>query len=221
MHRTRIVSIGGTSRFPQTPSTGPLRGRTLRVGPKKLTEPVALSSTASADFPLPGTALRSDFVLLALRARRKSHTNVPAEEVKGSKRDVCAICALFFFLRCTSDSCNVKGVQNKEPAPVGAGPKKFAEPVSLSSTASADLPLPGTAFGLGFDLLALRAPRKQQSNASHNRVKGSQKDVAAICAYFSFQHFHSQSSNVWTAVWIRKGSRCVPRKTMLQPRRRR
>src|SRR5918912_3467941 len=42
-----------------------------------------------------------------------------------------------------------------------AGPKKFAEPVSRSSTASADLPLPGTAFGLGFDLLALRARRKR------------------------------------------------------------
>src|SRR5712691_1962701 len=38
--------------------------------------------------------------------------------------------------------------------------KKFAEPVSLSSTVSADLPLPGTAFGLGFDLLALRARRR-------------------------------------------------------------
>lgn len=28
----RIVSTGGTSRFPRTPSTGPLRGRALRAG---------------------------------------------------------------------------------------------------------------------------------------------------------------------------------------------
>ena len=44
------------------------------------------------------------------------------------------------------------------------GPKKFAEPVSLSSTASVDLPLAGTALRLGFDLLALRARRKQHTN---------------------------------------------------------
>ena len=87
------------------------------VSDHKFAEPVALSSTASADLPLPGTALRSDFVLLALRARRKSHTNVLAEEVKGSKQAVCAICALFFFLRCASDSCSLKRVQNDEPAP--------------------------------------------------------------------------------------------------------
>jgi hypothetical protein len=81
------------------------------------------------------------------------------------------------------------------------GPKKFAEPVSLSSTASADLPLPGTAFGLGFDLLALRARRKQHTNACSQRVKGLKKDVAAICGNFFFQHFHSDSSNVWTRLW--------------------
>jgi hypothetical protein len=28
--------------------------------------------------------------------------------------------------------------------------------------------------------------------------------VAAICEVFLFQHFHSQSSNMWIAVW--KGS---------------
>jgi hypothetical protein len=46
------------------------------------------------------------------------------------------------------------------------GPKKFAEPVSLSSTVSADFRLPATAFGLGFDLLALCARRNWQSNVS-------------------------------------------------------
>src|SRR6266568_3712948 len=99
--------VGGTSRFPQTPSTGPLRGRTLRVGPKKFAEPVSLSSTASADLPLPGTALRSGFVLLALRARRKQHTNASSKPVKGSKKDVSAICGNFFFQRFHSLSYNV------------------------------------------------------------------------------------------------------------------
>jgi hypothetical protein len=35
--------------------------------------------------------------------------------------------------------------------------KEFTEPVALSSTRPADLPLPRTAVGLSFDLLALRA----------------------------------------------------------------
>jgi hypothetical protein len=41
-----------------------------------------------------------------------------------------------------------------------AGPKKFAEPVSVSSTVFADLSLAGSAFELGFDLLRFRARRK-------------------------------------------------------------
>jgi len=85
--------------------------------------------------------------------------------------------------------------QKKNPA--RGGTKKFGEPVSLSSTASADFPLPGTAFGLGFDLLALRARRKQHTNACNKGVKGSKKDVPAICGKFCFQHFHSHSSNMW------------------------
>jgi hypothetical protein len=87
-----------------------------------------------------------------------------------------------------------------------AGPKKFAEPVSLSSTASADLPLAGTAFGLGFDLLALRARRKQDTSVCVNAVKRAKQDVAAICGNFFFQHFHSQSSNLWVSMWKRKAS---------------
>jgi hypothetical protein len=132
----------------------------MTIRDQKLTEPVALSSTASADFPLPGTALRSDFVLLALRARCKQHTNALTHMVKGSERVSFAICALFFFQHCTSRSSSL----TKEKSRLSTGPKKFGEPVSLSSTASADLPLPGTAFGLGFDLLALRARRKQHTN---------------------------------------------------------
>ena len=108
---------GGTSQFPQTPSTGPLRGRTLRVGPEKFAEPVSLPSTDSADFPLPGTAFGTGFVLLALRARRKQDTNAYAERVKGSKTAMCAICALFLFQQCTSESCSVtRGPKRRSPA---------------------------------------------------------------------------------------------------------
>jgi hypothetical protein len=82
------------------------------------------------------------------------------------------------------------------------GPKKFAEPVSLSSTASVDFPLPGTALGLGFDLLALCARRKRQSNVLAKWVKGLENDVPAICGNFFFQHFHSRFCSLWTALWI-------------------
>src|SRR5207244_194659 len=81
------------------------------------------------------------------------------------------------------------------------GPKKFAEPVSLSSTASADFRLPATAFGLGFDLLALRARRKEESNVSSQAVKGPNQAMAAICGNFIFQHFHSPFCILWTALW--------------------
>src|SRR4051812_38029694 len=91
--------------------------------------------------------------------------------------------------------------EKKTKSRTSAGPKKFAEPVSLSSTASADLPLPGTAFGFGFDLLALRARRKQHTNVPAERVKRSEKDAAAICGNFFFQHFHSAFSNMWTRLW--------------------
>jgi hypothetical protein len=185
---------------PAKPSRLPKRRRESAPWDQKFTEPVALSSTASADLPLPGTALRSDFVLLALRARCKQHTNASTKTVKGSERAERANCALFFLPRRTSNSCRLTRPQ-KTKSRLAAGPKKFAEPVSLSSTASADLPLPGTAFGLGFDLLALRARRKQQSNVCNKRVKGSKKDLAAICGNFFFQHFHRLSSSVWKRVW--------------------
>src|SRR5206468_2198376 len=94
-----------------------------------------------------------------------------------------------------------RGAEVHEVNRNSTGPKKFAEPVSLLSTISADLPLPGTAFGFGFDLLALRARRKQHTNAPAQRVKRSEKDAAAICGNFFFQHFHSPFSNMWTRLW--------------------
>ena len=118
--------------------SGPPRGRTVRVGPKKFAEPVSLPSTVSADLPLPGTALRSGFVLLALRARRKQHTNALAERVKGSKRPAAANCALFFFQHCASQSCNVKRGPKREVPPRGWDQKnspsrfRFRPPLPLT-----------------------------------------------------------------------------------------
>src|SRR3954467_11105227 len=54
----------------------------MRRTKKKFTEPVALSSTISADIPLAGTASGTGFVLLALRARCKRDTNALPDAVK-------------------------------------------------------------------------------------------------------------------------------------------
>ncbi len=78
-----MVGAGGTSRFPRPPPLVRCADERWRAGPKKFAEPVALPSTDSADLPLPGTAFGTGFVLLALRARRKEHTNVFTEAVKG------------------------------------------------------------------------------------------------------------------------------------------
>ena len=72
------------------------RGRNY-TGPKKFAEPVSLPSTASADLPLPGTALRFGFVLLALCARRKQDTNAFAAAYKGRENAARANCVLFFY----------------------------------------------------------------------------------------------------------------------------
>jgi hypothetical protein len=70
-----------------------------------------------------------------------------------------------------------------------AGPKKFAEPVSLSSTASADFRLPATAFGFGFDLLALCARRKWESRDVETEGQGVSKGRGRNLRIFHFSTF--------------------------------
>ena len=55
--------------------------------------------------------------------------------------------------------------------------KGFTEPVALSSTQPADLPLPRSAFRRGFDLVALRARCEQQPKV---RCPGGQGDDARV-----------------------------------------
>src|SRR6266540_1725396 len=49
---------------------------------QKFAEPVSLSSTTPANFPLPRTAARLGFDLLATRARRKQHSTECKRKVK-------------------------------------------------------------------------------------------------------------------------------------------
>ena len=100
-----------TSRRTETPRDSP--GRTLRrrschgcshsvgspelrtqrrnVGPE-FAEPVALSSTTPANFPLARTAARLGFVLLALRARRNRHCTRASTSRQGAGRESFANC---------------------------------------------------------------------------------------------------------------------------------
>src|SRR5437763_275018 len=63
------------------------------------------------------------------------------------------------------------------------GPKKFTEPVALSSPQPTDLPLARTTSRLGFDLLAPRARCKGQSR---RRARGPQAPLPAKRPQFAF-----------------------------------
>src|SRR6266480_702477 len=59
-----------------------------------------------------------------------------------------------------------------EAASRGCGPKKFTEPVALSSTSPGDRRLPPRALGSGFDRLALRARCKREGRRCATRAQG-------------------------------------------------
>src|SRR6185436_14618950 len=69
----------------------------------------------------------------------------------------------------------------------------FAESISLSSTGSADLRLPPTAFASGFDLLALRARRRQESMRGQVLPQEVRKTKRAQFAEIQFSTFPQQT----------------------------
>ena len=60
--------------------------------------------------------------------------------------------------------------------------KKFTEPVALSSTQPADLPLPRRASRLSFDLLALRARCVEETMGKARLGQALANRIAAVCA---------------------------------------
>src|SRR5256885_17011145 len=76
----------------------------------------------------------------------------------------------------------------------------FAESISLSSTGSADLRLPPTAFGSGFDLLALRARRKEESRRGQVRPQEVERRKGRNLQEFNYPHFHSRPCSLWIEV---------------------
>src|SRR6266516_1230605 len=88
--------------------------------------------------------------------------------------------------------------------------KKFAEPVSLSSTALADFPLPGTALELGFGLLGLRARRKSQPRGWARPVQGVGEREGRNLRKFNFPHFHSMACSLWKTASPLRAVRFLP-----------
>ena len=64
--------------------------------------------------------------------------------------------------------------------------KEFTEPVALLSTRPVDLPLPRTASGLSFNLLALRARCVENLWSEADPVKPRVQRIGAVCVLFGF-----------------------------------
>jgi hypothetical protein len=86
--------------------------------------------------------------------------------------------------------------------PVGtSGGRTFVEPIPLPSTDPIDFRLPATALKIGFDLLASRTRRRQDTKARSSRIQEGSRaekwELFAICKLFFFPHFHSYQCNLW------------------------
>ena len=125
-------------------------------GPKKFTEPVALSSSEPGDFPLPRTVSRLGLDLLALRARCKGHGtdgDAGAQERRGARSTLFArtsACAA----RTGASCCMLyRGRTRDSPARW-----RFRPPCRLTFRFRVH------ARRLGFDLLALRGRRRGKAS---------------------------------------------------------
>src|SRR5882724_7525265 len=70
------------------------------------------------------------------------------------------------------------------------GPKKFTEPVALSSPEPVGFPLARTAPGPSFDLLALRSRCKQDTTTRVGPVQGGQRKK--VCSLHTFHYWHAE-----------------------------
>ena len=89
--------------------------------------------------------------------------------------------------------CYVKSGENHRVPTLRVRDQKFAEPVSLSSTALADFSLPGTVLKFGFDLLGLRARRKWESRGWTGVVQGPRNTSRPQFAEIQFSTFPQQT----------------------------
>jgi hypothetical protein len=181
------------------PSGSAGRGAAARRWTKKFTEPVALLSTSPVNLRLPPTALGSCFDLLALRARCKRELRARPPQLQGrAKREGCNLRKL---LR-AQHKIGVRAACSK-----GAGPKKFTEPVALSSTSPGNFRLPPTAPASCFDLLALRARCKNNLTRRPGPDKTRPLRKARILRTANCPHFHGLCGRLGRSLWKVRGGR--------------
>ena len=125
-HFLCFIGVGRTSGVHHQPLQRPRRP-SYSLLDQRFAEPVTLSSTSPVDFPLPRTALRRGFVLLALRARRKRQPSGQDRSVQGHpeapSRSLRAFSLRPFRAR-------TGGRRVGRPGPARAGPPR-APPVAV------------------------------------------------------------------------------------------
>src|SRR3954452_22582070 len=103
-------------------------------------------------------------------------------------------CTVFVGMHDNGRYVKLRHGTSDDPPPLaaGIGPKKFADPVSVSSTVFDDLSLAGSAFELGFDLLRFRARRKRESRGRSMPDQGPRKTSRPQFAEIQFSTFPQQ-----------------------------
>jgi hypothetical protein len=120
------------------------------------------------------TSRRQCTVISVMSSWRKSDVTRPLAVPASSSRE-----GEHFCLRARDTLASLRNFRRRALCSGSEiGPKKFAEPVSLSSALPTNFRLPPTAARLGFDLLALRARRKRDSRGVKGSLQGlSQRRV--------------------------------------------
>src|SRR5215475_12450067 len=84
------------------------------------------------------------------------------------------------------------------------GPKKFTEPVALSSTSPVNLRLPPTALGSGFDLLALRARCKREATHAAGVDQGARERKRCTLRSQTYPLVHVGRNYLWITAKCRR-----------------
>ena len=164
-----------------------------RFGPKRYAEPVALSSTAPADFPISGLAAflvrSSRAVSTYLRSVLDARGNLErlAGQRKTRPKRSPAICDKELSAGPERPARSPRASREPGSPRFWVGPKRYAEPVALSSTAHVDFPISGLAAFLVRSSRAVSTYLRSVLDARSNLVgldrrrKGNFESSFAIC----------------------------------------
>src|SRR3990170_2178608 len=184
-------SIASTNTIDET-RTRRRRTSPSLAGPKKFTEPGALSSSTPTDLRLPPTGLpertRPNRVPCSVQGR---HYGVEEGRSRASPPELRAICGnaarrMTVRLRACRTEHRRRAQQTMARRPLSrayaAGPKKFTEPGALSSSTPTDLRLPPT--GLPERTRPNRVPcsvQERHYGAGEGRSRLGSREVVANC----------------------------------------